>query len=109
MKAASAALARDYLAATEYVEKSNPKADIIYYDTPLECFEAVNKGHADITYVDSYVAEQLLDNPKLNNFGHRKDGEHFPINYCIGVSDSVDPIFIVHSEQIDPQHPGCAS
>lgn len=90
---ATAALAKDYLASTEYVKRSSPDADIAYYSSPQACFEAVNKGKADITYANSYVAELLLENPKLNNLAI-VETVNMSDQLCIGVSDSVDPILL---------------
>lgn len=90
---ATFALAKDYLAATEYVKKSNPNAKIKYYDTPQDCFEAVNSGKADITYANSYVTEKILDNPKLNKLTI-VDTVNLSDHLCIGVSNSANPILL---------------
>ncbi len=90
---ATAALVKDYLAATEYVKTSSPDAKIIYYNTPLECFEAVNKGKADITYANSYVAERLLENPRLNRLSI-VETVNLSDNLSIGVSDVADPLLL---------------
>lgn len=34
--------------------------DVIYYDTPKECLDAVLEGRADIAYADTHVANYLL-------------------------------------------------
>ncbi|HVI39805.1 MAG TPA: EAL domain-containing protein, partial [Anaerovoracaceae bacterium] len=93
LKTATTALVKNYLAATEYVRKSSPDANIIYYDTPLACFEAVNRGDADITYANSYVAEKLLENPKLNKLAI-VETVNLSDQLCIGISDSIDPILL---------------
>ncbi len=93
LKSPTAALTKDYLAATEYVKKSSSAANIIYYDTPLKCFEAVNRGDADITYANSYVAEQLLENPRLNRLAI-VETVNLSDELCIGISYSVDPILL---------------
>ena len=93
LNTATAALAKDYLAATEYVKRTSPKSRIVYYDTPLECFEAVNNGEADITYANSYVAEKLLDNPKLNELAV-VETVNLSDQLCIGVSNKMDPILL---------------
>ena len=87
------ALAKDFLAATEYIKKSNPNAKIKYYDSPKECFEAVNRGEADITYANSYVTEKILDDPKLNRLTIVETVD-LSDQLCIGVSNSADPILL---------------
>ena len=93
LETATAALAKDYLAAAEFVIKSSPDAPIIYCDTPKACFEAVNKGDADITYANSYVAENLLENPRLNQLAI-VETVNLSDQLCIGISDSIDPILL---------------
>lgn len=93
LETATAALAKDYLAATEYAKASSPDAKIIYYGSPLECFEAVNRGEADITYANSYVAERLLENPRLNRLSI-VETVNLSDNLSIGISDSADPILL---------------
>ena len=88
---ATTALARDYLAATEYVKETIPDSRIKYFDTPYECFEAVNKGKADVTYANSYVAEKLLQDPKLNKLAI-VETVNLSDRLCIGISDSADPV-----------------
>jgi diguanylate cyclase (GGDEF)-like protein len=87
---ATFALAKDYLAASEYVKKSRPRAKIIYYNTPEECFEAVNNGKADLTFANSYVADRLLRNPKLNRLSI-VETSNLNDQLCIGVSNKSDP------------------
>lgn len=93
LETVTAALAKDYLAATEYVKKSAPTAKVIYYDSPLACFEAVNNGDADITYANSYVAEHLLESPRLNNLSIA-EAVNLSDQLCIGISDSADPMLL---------------
>lgn len=93
LNAAATALAKDYLVATEYIKDANPDANIKYYNTPLECFEAVNRGDADITYANRYVAEKLIENPRLNRL-KIVETVNLADHLCIGVSDSVDPVLL---------------
>jgi diguanylate cyclase (GGDEF)-like protein len=93
IETATAALAKDYLAATEYVKTSSPDAKVVYYDSPLECFEAVNRGDADVTYANSYVAERLLENPKLNRLAI-VETVNLSDNLSIGISDTADPLLL---------------
>ena len=93
LETATAALAKDFLAATEYVKTSIPDAKIIYYNSPLECFKAVNRGDADITYANSYVAERLMEDPKLNRLAI-VETVNLSDNLSIGISDSADPILL---------------
>ncbi len=89
----TAALAQDYLAATEYVKKTNSHIKIRYYDSPRDCFEAVNRGEADITYANSYVAEQLMENPRFNMLSI-VETVNLEDRLCIGLSDSLDPVLL---------------
>ncbi|MEL7655145.1 MAG: EAL domain-containing protein, partial [Bacillota bacterium] len=93
LDSATFALAKDFLAATEYVKQANPNAKIIYYNSPLECFEAVNRGKAGITYANSYVAENILDDPRLNRLAIVETAD-LADHLCIGISDSADPILL---------------
>lgn len=90
---AIAALSKDFLAATEYVKMSNPSMKIVYYDTPLECFRAVNSGNADITYANTYVAEELLKDPKLNKLSI-VETVNLADQLCIGISKAQDPLLL---------------
>lgn len=87
---ATFALAKDYLAASEYVRKSSPRAEIIFYNTPEECFEAVNSGKADLTFANSYVADKLLSDPKLNRLSI-VETSNLNDQLCIGISNKADP------------------
>jgi len=93
LNTATFALANDFLAATEYIKKSNPEAKIFYFNTTEDCFQAVNNGKADITYANSYVAEKILDNPKYNRL-EIVDTVNLSDNLCIGVSNAADPILV---------------
>ena len=90
---ATAALSRDFLAATEYVKQYNPNMNIVYYNTPAECFQAVNKGEADITYANSYVAEELMKDPKLNKLSI-VETVNLADEICIGISNTQDPLLV---------------
>lgn len=53
------ALPKGYMADSEYAKVFSPNSEIIYYNSPEECFVAVNKGIADMTYANSYVTEVI--------------------------------------------------
>lgn len=93
LSSATAALVRNSLASTEYIKKTNPDIGLIYFNTPLECFEAVNSGKASITYANSYVAEKLLELPKLDNLEIVRT-ENITEDISIAVSESVNPILL---------------
>lgn len=93
LETATCALAKDFLAATEYVKTTIPDAKILYFNSPLECFEAVNKGDADITYANSYVAERIMEDPRMNRLAI-VETVNLSDNLSIGISDSADPLLL---------------
>lgn len=63
------ATCRDFFFNYMYILKHFPEENISYYNTELECLDAVRKGQADMTFVNQYTSKVLLDkdrNLKLN-------------------------------------------
>ncbi|MBQ9989689.1 MAG: transporter substrate-binding domain-containing protein [Lachnospiraceae bacterium] len=44
-----------------YIADNYPEAKLLYYDTPLECLEAVKSGAAGCTIMNEQIAEGLLE------------------------------------------------
>ncbi|MDF3001515.1 MAG: signaling protein [Bacillota bacterium] len=93
LDSATAALVRDSLSSAEYIKKTNPEIRILYFNSPLECFEAVNSGRASITYANSYVAEKFLESPRLDNLEIVRT-ENITEEISIAVSESANPILL---------------
>ena len=66
-----------------FAETNYPESEIYMADTPEECLEAVKKGKATCTFLDSGQAETLLSRRKFRNLNRLTLGES--LSYCIGV------------------------
>lgn len=60
------ALPSDYYI-TELLKEEFSEEQIIYYDTIQECMDALNKGEAEITFVNQVVATYYLSNLEYSN------------------------------------------
>ena len=49
---------RNHFYTQEFVETRYDSNQLVYYDTPQECLEAVSNGTADMTFVNSITAQQ---------------------------------------------------
>ncbi len=93
----------------ERIAKDNPEAEILYYPSNQDCFNAVKQGEADVTYTNTYIASYLMSDPTYSSFNTVT-----LINYSedlgIGISEEADPrlfsildkcIQYIPSEQMD--------
>lgn len=87
------ALPKGYMADSEYAKVFSPDSEIIYYNSPEECFVAVNKGIADMTYANSYVTEKLFKNAAFNNL-EIIETVNLTDQLCIGISNAADPLLV---------------
>lgn len=51
---------------TVYLKETYPNARFRFFSTSEECIQEVNKKHSDATFLQSYVAEEILKNPSFN-------------------------------------------
>lgn len=75
---------------SETVEKDNPDCEIQMYPSVEECLKAVQKGEADVTYINTQVAGFLLDKASNRSLNAATLGQYMN-KMCIGVSASADP------------------
>ncbi|WP_125140306.1 transporter substrate-binding domain-containing protein [Clostridium transplantifaecale] len=74
---------------SEIVAKDNPVLTVRYYETAQECMEAVKKGEADITYLNTPVAGLFLNEIDYNSMNRAMLGRYIN-NMRVGVSSSSD-------------------
>lgn len=60
------ALPKDFYASA-CISKNIQEGQILYYDTVQECLDAVNRGKADATYMNSLVARYYMSMLRYNN------------------------------------------
>lgn len=75
---------------SDSIAGDNKDKKILYYDSVEDCFEALAKGDADITYSNTYIAEHLLSDPKYELFSI-VTMTNYSDEISIGVSSSSDP------------------
>lgn len=49
-----------------YLQKNNPKFEILYADSPYDALQMVAEGKADITFCNEYVVSYYLQKPSLS-------------------------------------------
>ena len=54
------ALPRGFALASSMAQTTHADDEVVYYDTPKDCLDAVLEGRADIAYADTHVANFLL-------------------------------------------------
>lgn len=74
-------------ASTAY--SSYAEYDIVYCDTPKDCFDAVLEGKADIAFADTHVANYLLAEPQYESLSVTTITSFFN-SMSIGVSRNAD-------------------
>lgn len=75
---------------SESIAGDNKDKKILYYDSVEDCFEALARGDADITYSNTYIAEYLLSDPRYELFSI-VTMTNYSDEISIGVSSSSDP------------------
>ena len=75
---------------TKEMENSVDKKNLIYYDTQLECIEAVKRGDADYAIVNSYEVDYYLSMPRFNTLESRTL-HLYTQSISIAVSKDYDP------------------
>ena len=76
---------------TKKIEESNSDQTMIYYDTIEECFEALRKGEADVTFANHYLVDNLLQNPLYDRFAVTTLS-NYSDEVSVGVSSECDPL-----------------
>lgn len=94
---------------SERIAQSNPQAELLYFPSVEECFDAVLNGTAEATYANTQAATYLLSDFQYVAL-HATTMTQYSNDLCIGVSKSADPrlfsildkyIQYMASEQID--------
>lgn len=75
---------------SQKIAEDNPQAEVVYYPSISDCFDAVAKKRADVTYTNTYVANYLLSERKYENFNMAVLSNYYD-DLSIGVSKSTDP------------------
>ncbi|SEJ73803.1 diguanylate cyclase (GGDEF) domain-containing protein [Propionispira arboris] len=76
-----------------YVDKNYAKDDIQYYPTLEDCLDAVETGRADVTYLNSYTAQEILSESKYRNLQATLNPE-FSHKVSMGINIDQNPILI---------------
>ncbi|MCH1983038.1 EAL domain-containing protein [Ruminococcus sp. OA3] len=74
---------------SEVISNDNPHSKVQYYSTAVECLEAVQKGEADATYINTQVAGFFLNNTDYNGLQEAALGQYIN-KMCVGVSSGKD-------------------
>lgn len=75
---------------SESISADNQDKEILYYDSAEECFQALARGDADITYSNTYIAEHLLSDPRYEPFSI-VTMTNYSDEISLGISSSSDP------------------
>ena len=78
------AINRNNLLQYDYVTSNYPDAEILMYDSIEDCLEAVRKGEADTTLMDSLRADSMLRNSRYQSIENRQLPE--ADERCFGVA-----------------------
>ena len=78
---------------TDTIEKGFPNYEYKKYATYEECFEAILKGEANVTFANSLQASEYLKKPIYSNMNVVAMNEYFT-RHCIGFSNDVDAMLI---------------
>ena len=68
-----------------------PDAEYLYFDTITECFDAVRSGKADLLINNTYVVEEVMQNPKYNRLSV-EFLDDMQNTLSIGMSADCDPL-----------------
>ena len=83
------ACVNNYLLTERFLASKYDRKQLVFYKTEKECIEAVNNGDADITYVSTYIAEDVLRRDNLYDVTMAiNSGFNYPVS--IGVSKDED-------------------
>ena len=72
------------------VAAERPGRTVLYFDSVKDCFDALARGEADVTYVNTHIANYLLANPRYERFS-AVTLTHYVDEIAIGVSPLADP------------------
>lgn len=75
---------------SETIAGDNQDKKILYFASEEECFEALARGDADITYSNTYIAEHLLADARYELFSI-VTMTNYSDEISIGISSSSDP------------------
>ena len=76
---------------SETVSKEYPDSTILYYNTVIECLNAVCSGSADAAFLNTQVASFYLDSADYSSLVETTLGK-YTSKLCIGVSSSADSL-----------------
>lgn len=75
---------------------------VVYYDTPLECFEAVNNGEADYSYLGSHIALFYSSSYDFDNITMIPQYSNYSIKNCFAIRKDVSsPLTSIINKGID--------
>lgn len=95
------ALPTGYHISNIITETQSNIAEIIYYDSVVECLDAIYNGEADYTFLSSYEMEYYLNVPKYHAINYRSL-QVSPLELSIGISKAQDPIlFSIIEKSLD--------
>lgn len=80
---------------------SEENKNISFYDTVLECIQAVNNGEADYTYLTSHTALFYSSAYKFNNITIIPHNTSSKIKNCLAVRDNTTPLINILNKGID--------
>ncbi|WP_042351123.1 EAL domain-containing protein [Bacillus massiliigorillae] len=80
-----------YKSSVNFISKRFAGAKIVYYQTVDDCIEALNKGDADTTVINVYKYTELMRDQEDTDYR------------MVGVSETVVPLKIGVSTQVDPR------
>lgn len=63
---------------------------VLYCDSVRDCFEALSRGKADVTYANTHIANYLLTNPRYERFS-AVTLTNYADAVAVGVSPQADP------------------
>lgn len=73
----------------EYFYEGRPERNIVYYDTAVQCIEAVSKGEIDFTCLSDYTAQFYSSSSKFPNITIIPQNSNDKLRSCIAIKDSV--------------------
>lgn len=86
-----ALVSHDYI--TNMVKLHYPNLEPIYYNSMLDCINAVQDGKADITFMNDLEAQYYVSLNKYNDL-HFNNTNSFEQNICLGISKNSNPLLL---------------
>jgi len=88
-----AACVKNYFYANGYVEKIYPRKQILYYDTVGECLDAVADGRADVTFINTFLSQTILQQGHYRNL-QASYTQNLPYQGSMAVNSEADPLLL---------------